>query len=236
VTTGTAGGNSQSGDITVSSAIGKTAGGDATLLLKARNNIAVNANISSTSNKLNLTLWADSDNSGAGGITMTNAAITSNGGNVTLGGGADPTANPAIGTADIGVNLNNGDISAGAGNISIRGRGEAAGGNNFGVYVYNGSVLQTTTGNIGLTGTGGDGTNRDNYGVYVVDAGTAISVVDGDISITGTGGDGTGTDFGVFVSDNAAVISTGTGAGAGNIAVTGDGGDSAARQQLRRRN
>ena len=50
----------------------------------------MNANISSTSNKLNVTLWSDSDNSGAGGITITNAAITSIGGNVILGGGTDP--------------------------------------------------------------------------------------------------------------------------------------------------
>jgi filamentous hemagglutinin family protein len=154
VTTGTAGGNSQSGDITVASAIGKTAGGDATLTLKARNTITVNANISSTSNKLHVTLWSDSDNSGLGGITITNAAITTNGGNVTMGGGADPTANPARGTSTFGVQLNNGDISTGAGNISIRGRGEPGGASNIGVYVLGGSVLQTTSGDISLIGTG----------------------------------------------------------------------------------
>ena len=61
VTTGTAGGNCQAGNITVNSAIGKTAGGDASLTLKAHNNITLsnNVDITSTSGKLNVTLWAD---------------------------------------------------------------------------------------------------------------------------------------------------------------------------------
>ena len=80
------------------------------------------------SGALDLTLWSDSDSAGGGYIRVTNAAITTNGGDVVMGGGADPAANPAIGnaTVDDGVTLNNGDISTGAGNISIRGRGQAA--------------------------------------------------------------------------------------------------------------
>ena len=69
ITTGTAGGNSQAGEYHRHHAITKSAGGDASLSLKAHNNIAVNTNISSSSGTLNVTLWADSDNSGAGGIS-----------------------------------------------------------------------------------------------------------------------------------------------------------------------
>jgi hypothetical protein len=55
ITTGTAGGNSQNGDISVASSISKTAGGDATLTLKAHRNITVNnVGISSTSGKLSI--------------------------------------------------------------------------------------------------------------------------------------------------------------------------------------
>ena len=70
VTTGTAGGNSQVGNITVTSDIAKTAGGDASLTLSAHNNITLNNNIdiTSNSNKLNVTLRADADNAGAGRI------------------------------------------------------------------------------------------------------------------------------------------------------------------------
>ena len=225
VTTGTAGGNSQSGDITVASAIGKTAGGEATLTLKARNNIAVNANISSTSNKLNVTLWSDSDNSGAGGITVTGAAINSLGGDVILGGGTDPAADEAVGTTNYGVELNNGDISTGAGSISIRGKGEAANADNYGVYVRNGSVLQSTTGNIDITGTGGAGTN-DNIGVFLKDATTSITSADGDIELTGQGGMASGGgNKGIVLWLDPTVTSTGIGGSAGNITLTGTGGD-----------
>jgi filamentous hemagglutinin family protein len=185
VTTGATG--AQAGNITVSNTISKTAGGNASLTLTAHNNIAVNATISSNSNKLNVTLRADSDNSGAGDIKVTNAAINTNGGNVIIGGGADASTDEAVGTSNYGVELNNGDISSGVGNISIRGRGEAAGNNNYGIYVHNGSVLQSTSGDITLTGFGGNGV-FENSGVEIADATTQITSADGDISITGTGG------------------------------------------------
>jgi len=87
-TTGTAGDGLGTGNITVSSAIAKTAGTDATLTLSAHNNIAVNANITSTSNKLNLNLNADSDATGGGSTTVsTGRIIDANGGNTTFTGG-----------------------------------------------------------------------------------------------------------------------------------------------------
>lgn len=50
------------GDITVSSAINKTLGGNAVLTLNAHNNIIINADITSTSNKLNLNLNSNFQN------------------------------------------------------------------------------------------------------------------------------------------------------------------------------
>ena len=223
ITTGTAGGNSQAGNITVTDSITKSAGGAASLSLIARNNIVVNNNISSSSGALNVTLRADSENDGVGGITMTNAAITSNGGNVILGGGADASADEAVGASNSGVQLNNGDISAGAGNISIRGRGRTvAGADNVGVHIHSGSTLQTTSGNITIVGTGGNGTARD-HGIFL-DTST-ITTADGDISLTGIGGDGGDESNGIILDDAARIESTGTGAGAGNIMLAGTAGD-----------
>ena len=87
ITTGTSGGDSQEGNITVSSAISKSNGSDATLTLSAHNNIDVNAAISSTSNKLYVTLNADSDTSGVGSLAMNaGSSIISNGGSINLKG------------------------------------------------------------------------------------------------------------------------------------------------------
>ena len=87
-TTGTAGDTLGTGNITVSSAIAKTAGGDATLTLSAHNNIAVNANITSTSGLLNLNLYADSDATGGGSTTVsTGRTINANGGITSFAGG-----------------------------------------------------------------------------------------------------------------------------------------------------
>lgn len=71
------------GDITVSSAIAKTAGGDATLTLNANNNIIVNAPITSTSNKLNLNLNSNYQNN----YPADNHAVQFNA-NLALNGGA----------------------------------------------------------------------------------------------------------------------------------------------------
>jgi filamentous hemagglutinin family protein len=107
-TTGTAGDGLGAGNITVSSALAKTAGGDATLTLSAHNNIAVNANITSTSGQLNLNLYADSDATGGGSSTIsTSRTINANGGTtditggLTLGGGilANTTLTTATGAA-----------------------------------------------------------------------------------------------------------------------------------------
>ena len=127
-------------------AITKSAGGDSFLLMKAAGNITMTQNFTPAAGAVDVTLWADADNNAAGDITLTNVAITSGGGDVVMGGGTDPLADEAVGATQLGIDFNNGDITAGAGNISIRGRGEAAGTDNFGVFIWNGSVLQIDNG------------------------------------------------------------------------------------------
>ncbi len=113
ITTGTAGLNNQPGNITVSSSILKSAGGDASLTLNAHNDINVNlgVSISSTSNKLNVNF-----NAAAGEVDMDlGSALTTNGGNAAFSAGTNVEINGAINTGD-GTFL----ATATTGNIRLR--------------------------------------------------------------------------------------------------------------------
>ncbi|PIR31886.1 MAG: hypothetical protein COV36_06285, partial [Alphaproteobacteria bacterium CG11_big_fil_rev_8_21_14_0_20_44_7] len=232
IQTNSAGTNAEGGHITVNNAISKSAGGDATLTLKAIGDIIFTsgANIVSTLNKLNIVLNSDSDANSDGAISITGATFTTNGGNITLGGGADPTTGKAHGNATYasGVTIDGSNFTTGAGNIIINGEGDDAGDNNFGVRLTNTSSLSSTTGNITLSGQGGNG-GASNYGVYIDgdsdDTNDEISTVDGDISITGVGGNGSSIrNYGVSLALGARIVSSGTGASAGTITINGTGG------------
>ena len=95
ITTGATG--AQAGNITVSSAISKTAGGNATLTLSAANNIAINQSISSTTGALGVVL--DSGITTTSGSITTGAAISTNGGDVTMRSGT-------TGSISLGANIN----------------------------------------------------------------------------------------------------------------------------------
>jgi filamentous hemagglutinin family protein len=90
ITTGSTG--TQEGNITVIDPITKTAGGAATLILEAANNITFNsgAKITSESDALNMILTADSDRSGIGDLILIGTGeedlyeIEANGGNVSV--------------------------------------------------------------------------------------------------------------------------------------------------------
>jgi filamentous hemagglutinin family protein len=234
VQTASAGVNSQAGDITVSSGtiISKTSGGDATLTLKANNSIFMDtASITgSGSNKLNIILNSDTDqgtDSGAGGaIRLNNVFLTSNGGNITLGGGANALTTNATGTSanSEGVKISSSTLNAGAGNISIRGKGFSANNGNGqrGVMIETASVVENTTGNILINGTGGSGGNS-NYGVMVDgnSGSTKITTASGNISVTGQGGDGTSDNRGVNIVNGGEISATTT----GNVTVNATGGN-----------
>jgi hypothetical protein len=84
-------------NITVSSAITKTGATETTLTLNAGNNININAGISSANSKLNLTLNANSDNTGGGAVTFSSAnAVDLNGGTLLLGNGSLTLGGSAI--------------------------------------------------------------------------------------------------------------------------------------------
>lgn len=230
----TSGGGAQAGDLTVSGGvnISKTAGGDATLTLQAHQSILFNGsggnaiNISSSSNRLNIILNADTDQGADGGLggaaKIFYTSLNTNGGNLIIGGGADPLANAVIGTAadNVGANIQHSTLTAGAGDISIRARGfdDAGAGSIQGIDLFH-ATINTTTGSISLDGTAGAG-NSNNRGIYI-NTGTQITSIDGNISLTGTGKGSQGYNYGIRMDDTTLVETTGS----GNITLNGTGGN-----------
>ena len=157
------------GNITVSAAVSKTMGTDATLTLRAANNIDVNATIGSTSGALNVDLQANSSGLGnddlnvaSGNVTL-NAAITTNGGTFDSSGvGYTQTGSGAITTAGGNVTLTHtgnvgldGTIDAGTGSFASSGVGFTQA--STGSITAVGATL-THTGNVAVDGTVNAGT------------------------------------------------------------------------------
>ena len=101
----------EAGDIAVRSPISKTAGANASLTLKAHNNIRLNANISSTSGSLDLNLNSDLDQNGTGttsldsGVNLAlNDGTASFNGNTNLAGKITNSTIKQIGSGLITVN------------------------------------------------------------------------------------------------------------------------------------
>lgn len=219
---GSSGNVGDAGNINVNASISKNAGVDATLTLRAHNDIVVASNvaIASTANRLNVVFNSDLDGSGAGAIALaTGSSITSNGGNITLGGGvAGDGSGSAYGSAAnrFGVQLTGATVDAGGGNVAMRGIGST---DADGVQLLTGSTISTTgTGTVTITGTGGGGVATLLDGIDL-DAST-ISTASGAITLTGTGGVSTGTgQDGVALRGNAQVTTTG-----GDISITGIAG------------
>ena len=172
---GLAAGTSGNGDITVASAIGKTAGGNAALTLSAAHSIILNAPISSTVGTLDVNLFADSGGLGSGAIVLNPVtSIISNGGNIALGGGVGG-AGYAVGTASNinGILLDGASLDAGGGNITLLGTAGTAG-NGAGVGITNSSVM-SRGGAISITGIGGAATDGVSYSDGASITGSTIS-------------------------------------------------------------
>ena len=132
--------------------------------------------------------------------------------------------------------------------IGGEGTGSAtAGTNNVGVYVTGNNSLINSTSAIQVTGEGGATTNSGSYGVVVDGLGKIQVSGPGALTVNGTGGlvTGGGATFvnsaGIFVvagavpSEGGSIVSTGTGANAGNINLIGvaDNGGAGAAQGVR---
>ncbi|EDX78529.1 haemagglutination activity domain protein [Coleofasciculus chthonoplastes PCC 7420] len=203
-------------DITINQSI--NASNIGTLTLQAGRSITINnvvitldgGNFSATINDENSV--ATQRESGVAQFVMNSGSqIFTNGGNISIKPGN--FGGDAIGT----VQLNGGTLNSGDGAIEITGRGSSDGAAKTGIFLTNGTVVESTgTGTITLEGTGGSGTSATR-GIEIQNPGTRVSSEDGDILINGIGGDSTGNDnFGIFMLGGV-VESTGI----GNITLEG---------------
>ena len=217
--------------------------GTALLDLRADNDIISNAGVSITATDANsdtdgdeetdadsLTVILNANRDGIvgndeGKIDLVGMTITTLGGNVIMGGGTDPENTATYGSQAIVLDSTN--ITTGAGDIYMTGIGNTGtSGNNYGVAFTNNSDLTTTSGDMIITGTA-QSTGTNSAGVYArtVD----FSTETGQIEITGVAlGDNTDNN-GIHGSSGFDISSTGTGAGVGDIILTGTtAGDAAA--------
>ena len=234
ITTGTAGLNSQAGDISTSGNVDLSTNSatDVTLTLRAHRNITLNNTTATASGagRMNLVLWANFDgDASAGRVNLTNSNITTNGGDVHIAGGLDDGSNGGVAAdgrpdgystgisgAVSGVSISGSDISTGAGSILIRGQGfDSIANSQHGIVLQSGASLLTTSGNISLRGIGGKGVTS-NTGIRLLGnacAGGCTEIVtdSGTVSLHGTGGadqdlDGAGPDTKDGNSSNSGIF------------------------------
>ncbi|NES23541.1 MAG: filamentous hemagglutinin N-terminal domain-containing protein [Symploca sp. SIO3E6] len=181
-------------------------GATTNVILQATNDITFNADININTPGVGLTAQANNN-------INVNADIITAGGNISLNADFDQINGGAL-------NINGVTINANGGNFTGIGRGNAL--NNIGIFINNGSVIQTNgNGAISLDGTGGGGV-MGNQGIRIDGAGTSVSSVDGDITFNGIGGDGTGEfNYGILLVNGGVVESIGR----GNITFDGMGGN-----------
>ncbi|MFO1242184.1 MAG: filamentous hemagglutinin N-terminal domain-containing protein [Rickettsiales bacterium] len=163
------------------------------------------------------------------GIKINNGSLlqTNGSGSFTITGvaGAGTDDNRGIHIADAGTEL---DVVNGA--ITLTGTGAGSGQNNFGIEFHNGAKINSTGTGAGIGTVTFDGTasatatGQMNIGTMIRNPNTLITAVDGDISITGRGNNSAGIKgSGIWVHNQAHVETTGVGANAGDITLTGYG-------------
>jgi filamentous hemagglutinin family protein len=206
-------------DITIDDNITATTAGNG-LSLQAGRSITLNANRIITLNGGNFSAKINDENAiptqrdaGIAQFVMnTGSQISTNGGNVTIAPGT-------FGSSAIGeVRIFDATMNSGSGNILMTGTARPGGNDNIGIFLDQGSIVESTgAGTITLNGTGGAGTN-DNRGIWLDEA-SSVTSVNGNINLTGTGQGIGESNQGIYVFDNSVVRSTGT----GNITLTGTG-------------
>ncbi len=210
------GGDLTFGNITVSN--------NSEILVKSTGNITQSASSTVTSAGGNITYWADSDGSGAGGITLTlgtspsNTKIISTNGTIVLGGGSGASASLGYARGDKGVYLQRYTQILGS-NITIKGAGNTSASTDAGVYLDSNSIVSGDT----VTVVGLGYANSIAGGTGVTDAGTISATTLASITGTGTG---TAVTTGSGIANYGIVFSSATveATGSGNVVINGTGG------------
>ncbi|MDB5341469.1 MAG: hypothetical protein JWN70_7088 [Planctomycetaceae bacterium] len=154
------------------------------------------------------------------GIALNNSRITSAGtGNITLVGHAGDGDG-----ANIGIFAVSGAVieSTGTGQISLTGVGGAGTAENRGIQINDASIT-STSGDIRLTGQGGQGTQFWNIGVWLVLGANVSASGDARIFIDGTAGSGTDDNNGVLFNGFGYGGATKVSSENGDIEITGQG-------------
>ncbi len=154
--------------------------------------------------------------SGCHGIQMINGPFTSVDGNIGLNGTGGGT-----GAANMGILISNGIIQiSGAGTISATGQGGPGTNFNIGFQITGLSNMQSTDGDILLTGTS-LGTGDDNYGITVTNTATTIALGAGSVTFNGTGGTPAAgnSNHGIIIGPSTGFVQVQT----GSISFTGTG-------------
>lgn len=115
------------------------------------------------------------------------------------------------GTNNIGVDLQASSSlqSTNRANIIVTGIGGPGTDDNYGVNIPAALAIAIDLGNMNVTGTGGNGSGINNYGINFTSPGSLTTASSGQILLMGTGGTGTGAAIGVFLGVNTSVSSTG---------------------------
>ncbi len=188
-------------------------------------NIMLNPSADVSSTTGNITLRANQQVSPTSGdfigVSIQSAILECTGtGQITVEGRGGDTRE-----GQVGVLVTDGNITAETGSLIVTGTGgTAAGGSNYGVWVYFHAAILSQGGDVTVTGTGGAGSGSFNDGVYVLQGSKVAASGQGNVTVIGTGGVTTGTnDEGVRVAgipDLGATIE----AEGGAITIVGNGG------------
>ena len=207
--------------IKVQDAINKTAGGDATLSLKATGNISINANITSTAGALHLDVLSDTNGRAGGNISVADGVqIKTRGGNVKLGGGLTENGigfanspNTGVSGIDLGSATIDTTINAWGG---TDGSIEMAGSTTTGAAGVKlaGTQIRVGAGKVTIVGKSQSGKGIDISGTSNIEANNAELRTDSialDGTITGTGGSGNTAQIRTLTDGKTINFGTGSG-------------------------
>lgn len=252
--TGPGAGGAGDGNITVSAAILKDDGGDATLTLSAAQGIIMEhtASITSTDGALHTIFQANNDDSGGGFIWFkasggVGATVETNGGDIILSGGSNVLTGYAEGVAGVigsGITLDAANLLSSGGDIVLRGLSATtattvsstdgvSSSNTDGIRLHGGNTIDSGTGSISLTGvargnTGASNGIETNYVGYskIISAATNSTA----ISLSGNATAGNSANgWGTFLwgTNTSGIVLAATGVG-GGITIEGFGRNKAA--------
>jgi hypothetical protein len=164
------------------------------------------------------------------GIDLNRASLNSTGtGSITLNGHGGNTDR-----FNVGIYAHDGSVitSTGTGRIALTGVGGAGTGDNRGVELLD-TAVSSTSGDIHITGHGGEGDSNWNIGVWLVLGATVSATGNARITIDGTAGSGSVENSGVLFNGFGNGGATKVTAQDGDITIIGQGPDAATDAQNR---